>query len=214
MKTLTVTATGRAAAPPDRIRLSLTLEVLQADYEAAMKLADAQLGQLQMAVAGCGFDVKQLKTDNFAVSPRYEYQTNESGSNERVLVGYTVSHSLQLRFAMDTQLLAAVLAAVSGCGCKPQIAISFELENTEALTAAALQDAADGARLRAEVLAYAAGTQLHELTEIRHGSGMDPVCPTVYGVSLLRSVDAAAVDIAPQDITAEETVTFVYSLLE
>ena len=37
MKTLTVTATGRAAAPPDRIRLSLTLEVLQADYEAAMK---------------------------------------------------------------------------------------------------------------------------------------------------------------------------------
>ena len=85
---------------------------------------------------------------------------------------------------------------------------------TEALTAAALQDAADGARLRAEVLAYAAGTQLHELTEIRHGSGMDPVCPTVYGVSLLRSVDAAAVDIAPQDITAEETVTFVWSLLE
>ena len=214
MKTLTVTATGRAAAAPDRITLTLTLQAQQQSYEAAMQLADEQLSQLQMAAAGCGFETKQLKTENFTVNPCYENRQTENGSYESVFSGYSVSHSLSLRFAMDTQLLAQVLAAVSSCGCDPRLGISFEVENTEALCAAALKDAAEAARFRAEVLAYASGAQLHELTEIRHGDDSRPVCFTNYGVSMLRAAPAAAVDLTPQDVEAEETVTFVWSLLE
>ena len=214
MKTLTVTATGRAAAAPDRITLSLTLEAQQKDYAAAMQLADEQLSQLQMAIAGCGFDTSLLKTESFNANTRYENKQTENGDYERVFCGYTVSHHLSLRFAMDTKLLAEVLAAVSGCGCDPQFSISFSVENTEALCAAALKDAAEAARFRAEVLSYASGAQLHELTEIRHGDALQPVCPTVYNVSMLRAAPAAAVDLTPQDIEAEETVTFVWSLLE
>ena len=213
MKTLTVTATGRATAAPDRILLALTLSAKAAQYGDAMRLADEQLTRLQMAVAGCGFDTKQLKSDNFAVHPEYENK-QENGSYTRVFCGYAVSHSLSLRFALDTALLAQLLSAVSGCGCDPQLDIRFELENGEALTAAALQDAVAAAKFRAEVLAYSAGTQLLELCEIRHGGGNAPMPLANYSVNLMRAAESAAVDLTPQDMQAEETVTLVWSLLE
>lgn len=205
-RTIKVTGKAKAAFPPDKTTLSLTLEAADRDYQKTLDIAAEKLEKLQKAAAAAGFDKEELKTSSFNVTEEYEYHQAETGGNNRKFIGYRCSHRLRLEFDMDMERLGNALAALSDCEADSEFHITFGVKDMESLKNQLLTQAVRDAGEKAEILAKAAGVKLKEIITLTCGDiESSLVSPAAFNqpVALLRSVQ---LDMTPEEVEAETSV--------
>lgn len=216
-RTITVRGTGKLSVKPDQISVSLYIRKQDKDYENAMAESARLLENLRSALADAGFKREDLKTVSFNVRTEYESQRDKNGTYHQVFVGYVCEHQLQLDFPFDTARLSRALGAVSVCLAEPELHVSFNIKDKEALTDALLKNAADNARMRARALADASGVELGELISISYNwKENNFTSPTNYGGSMkMLRAEAAGMDMAieAQDIDVSENAVFIWEIL-
>ncbi len=214
--TITVRGLGRASAVPDSVEISLTLNSRNKQFELAMDKAGADIDKLTAAVTALGFDKKQLKTTGFNTYSDYETQFMNNGPSRQIFKGYVVSHSLTLRFDMDSELLSRVLSSVSSCLAEPQLSVRFTVKDSAAVCDEVLRSAAENARRKALVLCEASGVKLGKLVSIDYSFGeLHCYSETSYSMGndcVPMAQKCRGVEIAPDDINVSENVTFVWSV--
>ncbi len=212
-----VTGTGLLKLRPDLCRITLNLGGTEADYSAALERASGDSAALGEAVTALGFRREDLKTLDFAVDAEYESVQDEHGRWKQEFKGYRFRQSLKLEFPVDNVLLGRTLAALAAAPVDPEFHLSYGLLDPETAKASLIEAAVKDARRKAEILAGAAGVKLGALLRMDY-SLAEPRLETapMAKAMLARSngaADSFAMDIHPEDIRAEDTVTLVWELL-
>lgn len=219
-KTIRVTGKGQISVPPDRICLTFTLEECRGTYQKAVQASKESVEELRKIFKKLEFDEKELKTISYGIDSSYENEKNKDGEWKRVFKGYEYSHILKIEFDLDHELLGKILSKVSKCECHPEFKIAYTIKDKESVKNELLEKAVNDSKLKAEVLAKAAGMKLNDLVSIDYSWGEIDFSVSPYEkMTQLNSEEddyfmseEPMMILEPDDIKASDTVTVVWEL--
>lgn len=211
-RTICVKGVGRVSRAPDMVEVDMKISAANESYEKAVLINGQQLSMLQEAVEEAGLPAKDLKTSLFSVNPSYHYNDD---TREKELTGYECSQRASISFPFRKELFSAVLSSLSSSMAEPVITLSFHVADQESLRdellAAAVRDAAH----KAQVLTKAAGQALGNMISINYS--WDEVQFSSPGMNYMgarEEIGSASMDVHPEDVEGEESVTITWELKE
>lgn len=216
MKTLRVTGKGKIKVHPDTTRLTLTVERTYKNYDETLKCSAEMTEELKNLFAAFGFEKSDLKTLSFNIGTEYE-DYKEHGVYKQRFEGYSFRHVLKIEFDSDNKRLGKILYALSHSPVCPEFKISYTVKNPESAKNELLANAVSDAKEKAEVLAKAAGVPLKEIQGIDYSWG--EIQFETRPVEMMKEMNTCScenetfdMDIEPDDIDAEDTVTVVWEI--
>ncbi len=216
MKTITVKGIGTAAVKPDLVVLSLSLTTMHIDYESSMRDAAEKVKVLNNSLSSIGLEKDAAKTTDFNINAEYVSKKDRNGNYYREFLGYKVMHEIKVSFDFDTRMLSEALSTIALCTSEPELSVRFTVKEPTAVRNLLLQNAAENARQKAEVLCAASGAKLGEIVSIDYNWGeVNIYSSTRYQMledCACASADAINVDIEPDEINATDTVTFIWQI--
>lgn len=217
-RTIRVTGKGIIKVKPDVIRINITLQDKYSEYEETVRKSTESKALLNKVLGEQGFDAKDVKTLHFNIEPVYEnYQTKDKAWRNK-LVGFEYTHRMKLEFPADNERLGKVMYALAHCPGQPEFRIQYTLSDPEAAKNELLAKAVADSNAKAKVLSAAAGATLKELISIDYSWGEIEFTsnPLVMGTKMMMLnesfIDGYDIDIEPDDIEQEDTVTMVWSI--
>ena len=190
---------GTVAIEPDMALLSLGVESRAESVEAARTQAASSMNAILDALRARGIPDEDIQTSNFNISPEYSYQEtfiDNVRRNERVLVGYLVTNTVNVRIG-DLDIVGATVddvAQAGGDSTRIQ-SLRFSLEDPSGAQEQARKLAVMDAIDKADQLASVAGVSRGSLLAINESSG---------GVPVARQFVAEALDFQSTPIAAGE----------
>ncbi len=217
MKTIRVTGKGQIKVHPDMTRIVITLEGKNFDYGLTLKCSSEATEKMKELLLPFGFERSDLKTLSFGVDTEYE-SYKEKDQYKRQFSGYKYTHVLKVEFDSDNKRLGKILYALANCSLHPEFRLSYTVKDQETVKNELLGKAVKDAIAKAGVLAGAAGLKLGEIQSMDYSWGR--VDLEVYPMSNRMLGDACMaedsgsydMDIEPDDIDVEDTVTVVWEI--
>jgi len=163
-RTIVATGTARVRGTPDVLTVQLGATSRGHTVGEALDRNNAAVRKVINALLDGGVDKKDIQTTNLSVGPIY-------GDNANDIQGYQVSNVVvaQLRDLDKAGSLLDKSVQVGGDDVVLR-GVSFDIDDTSDLIAAARADAVKRARNQAEQLAAAAGVQLGDVLTISESS--------------------------------------------
>ena len=210
-KTITVRGTGHAKATPDCVHIFFTLVNTHKQYARAMEAASSDIDALKSSLALVGVPPEEIKTAGFSV------ETDRSFRHGRNCVeGYSIYHKIKIVMDFDKERLGRILEAITHSCAAPDFSIRFTVKDPTAIRNEILETAASNAHAIAEVLCKGSGTGLGELLSIDYSwqevgfYSRTEIAPSYLEEDHLNDCDAQK--FTPDDIQANDTVTFVWAI--
>lgn len=177
--TIVVSDTGTVYAKPDLGMITVSVVTEAKTVAEAMAENTEKMNRLTAAVKSEGVEEKDLKTVSFHVYPRYEWYERESSysSGERVLVGYEISQSLEVKIR-DLAKIGSIIEAATDAGANQVSDLQLVIDNQEELKKQARQEAIDKAKAKAEELAGQLGIKLIAISSFSESGTV----PYYYGL--------------------------------
>lgn len=213
---ITVKGIGNVKVKPDLIVLTMELESHAKVYEQTMELAAETMERLLSAIELAGFNRKDLKTTHFDVQTHYESYRDENKNYKRRFNGYICAQHVKLEFDLDFKKLSEVLKIVTQSAVHPELNIQFSVKDKTAVNKKLLVEATKNAKEKAEILSSASNVKLERLLLIDYNwSDLYLYSPTHYNTrqSAMIMEEASAPEIEPEEISASDTVTFVWEII-
>ena len=221
MRTIRVTGKGLIKVHPDMTRITVTLVGRSFDYGETLKRSSENTEQLKDTLEPFGFERSDLKTLSFDVDTKYEsYEEKRQGRTEykRRFVGYEFTHVLKLEFESDNQRLGKILYALANCQLHPEFRLSYTVKDPEAVKNELLGKAVQDAVAKAGVLSSAAGLRLGEIQSVDYSWGQvrfeyEPMDKCLMAEPCMAEGGGSYdMDIEPDDIEVQDTVTVVWEI--
>lgn len=220
-RTIQVIGKSKLSVRPDVTRLILSLEGLEKEYDAVLKLSSKDTETLKGVFEKFGFERKDLKTRYFNVDTHYEsYQAKDKSWKQR-FKGYRYSHKIVVEFPSDNEKLGKILYALGHCEISPEIKIEDTVSNPEAAKNELLAKAVADSKAKAVVLAEAGGVTLGEIVTIDYSFNdigiLSKMSRTWKNESVFFSAANSAVEkldinIEPEDIELSDSVKVVWKI--
>jgi uncharacterized protein YggE len=213
-RVIRVKGQGKASVPPDTIEINMILTTVKPTYEEAMNAASRDLNELRGCLRSAGFDKQDIKTTNFRVDTKYENITDPNGNYKRVFVGYEVTNNLRIEFEQNSMRLTRVLNALANCSATPEFSIRYKVKDDTEIKNLLLESAVDDARMKAKVMAEAAGVRLGKVINIDYSWSDIQLYKDVYSMdkSLLSTAGTPMIELEPDNIYVEDTVTVAWRI--
>lgn len=206
--TLATSARAEIRAEPDLARFSVGSETRAETVEEARDTNARIMNDMREQLIAAGAEEKYIQTSSFRVQPDWHYNPT---TGARTLVGYIVSHTLQVTVT-DLDRLGSLLDVALKAGATQMNGPTFGLSNQEALEAQVLAEAIRKARAKADVMAAAAGVFLKRVTHISEhvnapfGGAMEEMA--VMRMSMADAAPATSISPGEISITANVNMTF------
>lgn len=220
-RTIKVTGKGKLSIKPDTIRLIMTVEGLEKEYEDAVRISAAMTEDIKKLFVKRGFSKDDLKTLYFNVSTEFEsYQAKDKSWKKR-FEGYKFVHKMKIEFPSDNKSLGGILYALSHSTIRPEFRFEYTVAEPEKYKNALLGNAVTDSKQKAEVLVSAAGIKLGNIVTIDYSWGeidfitrpMNDIMLEEYCVGGACPDDLSYdIDINPDDIDVSDTVTVIWNL--
>ena len=213
-RSIHIRGVGHAEQAPDQVVVSLTLIAQNKEYTAALTIGSQQVEMLREAIVEAGFKAKDLKTSNFNVRAMYENEEYREGNLKRsrqVFVGFECRHDLKLTFDFKNDKLNKAVDTIAASLSQPKISIAFTLKDAEDFNDRLLKSAARDAKRKAKILCAAAGVKLGKLIDIDYSWNEFRIHETVV-CGECAPVGDNSFDFQPEDITASESVDFLWEI--
>lgn len=170
LNTITVEAAGSISIDPDIAYVNVAVETRGSTAgEAQQANADRFAGLEKVLYEQYKVDKKDVKTTGFSVYGEYNY-TEKDG---RKLVGYVAVHSLQVKHR-NLGDIGKLVDALTAAGANRVDGIQFATEKSDQYELAALENAMENAKAKADTLAAAAGRQVQGVINIVQGNVSSP----------------------------------------
>lgn len=200
---------GKAVAIPDVAQF--TFSVITEGGKDIAQLQKANTEKTNKAiefVKSNGVEAKDIKTQNYDLSPRYQYFSCPVSRDESKpcppaeIVGYKITQTVLVKIR-DFSKIGAILSGVVQSGANSVSQLSFEIDDPTAVQNQAREEAIKKAKEKAESIAKAGGFSLGRLLSIEEG-GYSP--QPIYSMmkSAAFGVDEAAtptIEPGSQEIT-------------
>jgi hypothetical protein len=175
-----------------------------------------------------GVDAKDIQTQGYNLSPRYQYSTCreilpmpvEIGAGTSVskicppaeIVGYTITQTVQVK-ARDFTKVGDILSGVVSQGVNNVSQLSFQIDDQSAVQEQAREQAIKKAKARAKKVADAAGFRLGRLLSVDEGytpyrvyNSMDYA--TSGAISSEKAPTAPMIEPGSQEVTVDVTLRY------
>ena len=221
-RTIKVTGKGKISVKPDQILLNLYLEDVKENYEETLEQSSIQTEIFKDVFENLGFARTDLKTINFNVNTKYERYHDEHNNWKEEFKGYEFQHSLKIEFDANNKLLGNVLYALAHCSVSPKFYINYTIKDKESAKKQLLNKAVMDSKIKAEILAEAAGVSLKDIQIIDYSwEELNFIAsPMSKGGMALSICEVACKEnnsydfnIEPDNIVAEDTVTIIWNIL-
>lgn len=209
-----VTGKGNLKVHPNMTRITMTLNRTSREYGETLEESARCTEALKELLASFGFHHSDIKTLHFSVNPEME-SYEENGTYKSRLTGYSFTHRMKVEFESDNDFLGKILYALANSPLHPEFRLSYTVKDKEAVKNQLLAKAVEDGRAKAEVLTAASGVQLGSLLSIDYSWGELELVQEPLGGILYETAPLArsyALDIEPDDIDAEDTVTMVWEI--
>ena len=175
--TITVSGTGTIYAKPDLGLITASVITEAKTVADAMQENTEKMNAIIAAVKVEGVEDKDLKTTSFNIYPRYEYQKVETEiypypPGKRVLVGYEVSQSLQVKIR-NLEKIGSIIQVATDAGANEVSDLQLTIDKEDELKAQAREEAIQKAKAKAEELAEQLGIKLIRISNFSE-SGIMP----------------------------------------
>lgn len=214
-RTISVSGTGKVAAPPNVADISVGVITQAATAREALSANSERMTALQNVLKERGVAAKDIQTTQISVNPQYTQpppfqpgQTNREFVPK--IVGYQVQNTVQIT-SRDLAKLGTLLDAVVEAGANQMYGISFRIDEPGSLLDVARKKAMGDAKKRAELMAGEAGVVVGLPISIRDEAAMPPP-PQPRMVAFRAAAAPAPVPVAAGEEEMSVTVHIVYEL--
>lgn len=156
--TITISGKGEVFAVPDIVEFSFSVTEEKKTVAEAQEIAALIINNIIAFLENSDIKNVDIKTINYNIYPRYEYETKECSNGfcppggERVLKGFEVNQSVSVK-VRDTEKAGKVLAGIGELGASNISGLNFTIDDEEELFKEARKKAIDDARKKAKQLA-------------------------------------------------------------
>jgi len=169
--TISVSGKGEIYAKPDLALITFSVKNEAKEVSEAMRKNTEKMNAVISFIKEQGVEEKDLKTTSFNIYPRYEYRKDEREGyfypqGKRVLVGYEVIQSLQVKIR-DLTKIGAILEGATSKGANLVGNLQFTIDKQEELKAKAREEAIKRAKDKAKEIASQLGVRLLRITSFR-----------------------------------------------
>lgn len=215
-RTITVTGKGKISVKPDTIRLNINSEGVFKDYDGTVRKATEATGILRETIEKAGLAAQDLKTTRLNIDTEYESYRDINDDYRQRFVGYKYTHNLYIQFPNDNKRLGIVLYELANCRTPVEFSILHTVKDIDAVKNELLVKAVEDSKVKASVLAEAAGVTLGEIKRIDYSWGeleifSDPIHLN-KSVTIGAAPNAYDIDIEADDIDVKDTVTIVWGI--
>ena len=217
MRTIRVTGKGQLKVHPDMTRITVTLEGAGWEYGETLQRSSEDTERIRNLLVPFGFAGTDLKTLRFGVETVYEsYKVGDT--YKRRFNGYQFTHVMKVEFESDNTRLGKILYALAKSSLKPEFSLSYTVKDPEAAKNELLEKAMRDAAAKAGVLSGAAGLKLGEIRNVDYSWGRIDfeVSPIARNLEMCEALPSPAggydLDIEPDDIEVQDTVTVVWEI--
>jgi len=203
-RTITVTASGIAAATPDVAHITTGVVVEAATAREALTANSASMTGLISGIKALGVDPKDLQTSALRVEPRY---TSPRDGGTPTINGYRVVNDIAVT-VRNLERLGEILDKLVSLGANQMSGLSFEVSNAETLKDEARKDAMANALRRANLYAQAAGVTVGGVLSISEDTQQAGSRAAMFE----RSAMSKSVPIEPGTELLEARVTVTWAL--
>lgn len=211
--TITVSDSSEVYAKPDLALTTLSVITEAKTVGEAMSENSQKMNAVIAFIKGQGVEDKDLKTTNFNISSRYEWYQETTcfyppcPSGERVLVGYEVTQSLQVKIR-DMAKIGDILEGATEKGANQAGDLYFTIDKEEELKAQARKEAIEKTKAKAKELAGQLGVKLVRITNFSEGG----VWPVYTPYALEKAAAGIGGGEAPQIETGENKIEVTVSI--
>jgi uncharacterized protein YggE len=177
---ITVRGEGEIFATPDTATFSFGVESKEADATTAQNKASETMEAVISYLKESGVEEKDIKTEYYNLTPRYEYPEVVCTSfycppqGEPKLVGYQVSQTVSVKLR-DRSKAGDIISGVGNRGATNVSGLSFTIDDPDAYKAQAREEAIKDAKGKAEVLAKTLGARLVRMNGYWEDEGGYPI---------------------------------------
>lgn len=180
--TLTVSGSGSVCLEADSVSITMGVELSGKDLTSLQQQVNATIATICDALTTAGLDEKNISTDQFYVSPVYDYYSGSSvaasSGSQELISGYTIGNTLSIQ-TDNLDRIGAYIDAAFAAGANSFNSIRFSARDDSAARKQALEQAVADAWEKAEIIAAAAGRSIESVIEIREG-GVNSYAKTSY----------------------------------
>lgn len=207
-----VVGTGTANAEPEISLVTFGVELRGDDPAALVDQAAQTIDRAIAAAADLGVAEEDMETAGYSLWVENVYDPETGMPTGEVI--YHVSHYVQAT-VRDLDRVGDVLAGVVGAGANTISAVSFSVEDPEALVEQARQTALESAQAQAQQIASGLGITLGQPVLVMETGGGYPVVEVMmeraYGGGMA-PMDVAAPSISPGAFSVSVSVQVVYEI--
>jgi uncharacterized protein YggE len=211
-RTIMVTAEGKTTATPDLAEVTFSVvstgqnpQTLETNNTSKMNAALQFLESQNIATS-------DIATTGYDLQPAYNY---DNSTQRNYITGYTLTQTVTVKIH-DLANVATVLGGLTPLGVNQIGGVDFTFNDPNTFVALARVDAMNKAEIKAQQMAYAAGTSLGEVVNLSENSYVPqpfPVYNTAVPMAAMGASSAVSTpNIQPgsQDVT--DNVTIIYAL--
>lgn len=205
-----ITALGHSEIKekPDVARVTLSVTTNARHSSDAVQQNAARATALMASLQGAGVVGKDIQTQSYTVQPTFDY--SESPPKRK---GYQVENRFEVT-VRDLTKVGLLLDSAATSGISEIGGVSFDLSDRAGAEAQALSQAVSSAKLKASVMASAAGVDLGRLLSVTEGATAPPIRPVPLFAARAYGVVGSppGTPIADQQITVTADATLVYAV--
>lgn len=203
--TITVSAEGKVVAIPDIAALSFTVVSIGQDPVGLQSENVKKMNGAIEFVKSQGVDDKDIKTTQFNLFPRYEYDENKRQS---FIAGYELRQSVQIKIR-DLSKISSTLGGLPNAGINEIGQLQFDMDNPEFYLNQAREQAFGKARAKAEAMAKQNDVKIKKV--VGFGESPNFISPIYARAEALgKSLDFSqpTIEAGSQEVSVNVSVTY------
>lgn len=172
--TISVSGEGEVLAKPDIGQFSFSVRAEGVDAVEAQNNSAEAINAILVYLEESGIDEKDIKTENYNLSPKYKYEERVCAfggycpPGERVIDGYEVFQNVSVK-VRDLDIAGTLISGAGERGATNISSLQFTIDDESSLQAEARAKAIADAKEKAEALAKDLGMKLDRIVGFYEG---------------------------------------------
>lgn len=204
---LKVIGVGEVSKPVDFLVVSFMLQSEDYDYQEVLRKLNLKLRALRESINKAGFNDNDLKTLNYKIEPRYQYQDGRSVFN-----GYRGTHDLVLEFAYDKERLNRLFTSLLTSNVDALFSLDFTVKESQRLKDEAIKEAINNAFHNANLIASSANIKLGKILNIIYDEPRAIPYPRLR-IEAMSYAPKNSLDVVPSEVKETATVHIEFEII-
>jgi uncharacterized protein YggE len=210
IRTINMTAEGKVSAQPDTASASFSVVTSGKTAAEVQKTNDQKMATVIAYLKTFGIETKDIQTSNYNLYPQYDY-SKPTSIEQQTIVGYTLNQNVTVKVRKLDQA-GQLVGGLTGKGVNQIDALSYFIDDPDAIKAQAREQAIQKAKAKAQDLANSLGVKLGKVVNFSENTGYPGPIPYAADTKAIGFGGGGSVPspVQPgsQDVIVDVNVTF------